>query len=42
MRLVESDNKHLWYVYDMDDKICFTSMFREVCIKYIQANGIRK
>jgi hypothetical protein len=35
MRLAQSENKHLWYVYDIDDKIVFVSMFKSIRIDYL-------
>lgn len=35
MRLAQSENKHLWYVYDIDDKIVFVSMFKNTCVDYL-------
>jgi len=35
MKLIQSENKNLWYVYDEQDEIVFMSMFKEVCEDYI-------
>ena len=35
MKIVNSDNGHLFYVIDEDNKIVYISPFREKCEKYL-------
>ena len=35
MRIVQSENKHLWYAVDDEDKICFVGATEEQVLRYI-------
>ena len=35
MRIVQSENKHLWYAVDDEDKICYVGATMEQVAKYI-------
>lgn len=41
MKLSSNTNKTLWYVKDEDDKIIFSSMFKDACEEYIVKKGAR-
>jgi len=39
MKIVKSENGHLWYVVDEDNKIIFVSPLKENCEEYFKRHN---
>ena len=37
MRLVNSDNGHLWYAKDEEDKIYYVSLFKDKVVEFVES-----